>query len=185
MVDHLTSMGIQRWQRREITSPKITVNDLNVKEKGERKIEDQPTNKTSNFSVDLAAEVQGLSAYAAVSVRKNKWDEDSFWLWVVPQASLPAAQLQLLDKMVTATSSAWQGPSVADNYLEGNKLNLALEKNLTAIIILSEKVNWPALYEHPLYSKQQCLLASSLSELQSDVEKKRTTWHSLQQLMEK
>ena len=206
MVDHLSIMGIQRWQRRENSREIINGIDAETKGKVVDTVDHIASTAISDDAVDDARVVvnttvnvtkedaiihgqlkskQLLSAYAAISVRRNMNGEDAFWLWVVPQSTLPANELQLLDKIVTATGSSWQTSSLADNYLENNELTLFLQNNLTAIIVLAERIDWPEFYEHELYSKQQCLLSASLNDLLNEAEKKREMWHSLQQLMTK
>ena len=184
MVDHLSIMGIQRWQQRE--NPREVIGD-DAADDMPRVIVNTATNATKSDAIndDQLENKQLLSAYAAISVRRSSNGEDAFWLWVVPQSTLPANELQLLDKIVTATGSSWQTSSLADNYLENNELTLFLQNNLTAIIVLAERIDWPEFYEHELYSKQQCLLSASLNDLLNEVEKKREMWHSLQQLMTK
>ena len=202
MVDHLSIMGIQRWQQRE--NSREIINGINAETKGKavdtldhvastvisddaRVVVNTAVNVTEEDAVihGQLKNKQLLSAYAATSVRRNRNGEDAFWLWVVPQSTLPANELQLLDKIVTATGSSWQASSLADNYLENNELTLFLQNNLTAIIVLAERIDWPEFYEHELYSKQQCLLSASLNDLLNEAEKKREMWHSLQQLMTK
>ena len=202
MVDHLSIMGIQRWQQRENSREIINGIDAETKGKAVDTLDHVASTVISddarvvvNTAVNVTEEdavihgqlknKQLLSAYAAISVRRNMNGEDAFWLWVVPQSTLPANELQLLDKIVTATGSSWQASSLADNYLENNELTLFLQNNLTAIIVLAERIDWPEFYEHELYSKQQCLLSASLNDLLNEAEKKREMWHSLQQLMTK
>ena len=129
-----------------------------------------------------------ISAYAAHSCRVNDKAEQQHWLWVVPQARFASQELQLLDKIVTATESEWKNTSVADNYCSGLELSAILEKKVDAIVVFGMteqecQSRWPELIAHPIYRQKRCYLAASLQELLTDSGKKRIVWQNLQSFM--
>ena len=91
MVDLLQVMGIQRWEQRNVVAKKALTT-----------IETVASNKKE---IDTAANdkvIKSLSAYAACSVRLDAQGQQSRWLWVLPQSSLKAEELQLIDKIAVS-----------------------------------------------------------------------------------
>jgi len=172
MVDHLQVMGIQRWQQRNIAA-KQAVKSVEPFE-----------NKMKILNAVIDEEVaKNLSAYAACSLRLDTQGQQSRWLWVLPQSSLQAEELQLIDKMVAATSSQWEFDSIADSYLDPESLDKTLCQDLSAVIFLAAEISWTAFENHRLFSEKQFIYADSVKNLITQPDKKRQVWQDLQTLM--
>ena len=172
MIDHLQVMGIQRWQQRNVVAKKVLTTietvDCNKKE----------TDKVVNEEV-----FENLSAYTACSVRLDAQGQQSRWLWILPQTSLKAEELQLIDKMVAATGSKWEFASIADTYLEAESLDKTLNQELSAVIFLAKEFSWTVFEQHALFFEKQFIYADSAENLIAQPEKKRLVWQALQTLM--
>ena len=172
MVDHLQVMGIQRWEQRNVVAKKALTT-----------IETVASNKKE---IDTAANdkvIKSLSAYAACSVRLDAQGHQSRWLWVLPQSSLKAEELQLIDKIVAATGSQWEFASIADTYLESESLDKTLSQELSAVIFLATEFSWGLFEQHTLFFEKQFIYADSAENLLAQPEKKRLVWQALQTLM--
>ena len=194
MIDHLQVMGIQRWQQRKVVAKQMIENSVEVVKNAD---EQKTANGAVNFSiaepiiesvaepiVEKAKLTQAtLSAYAATSLRFDSQGQQCRWLWVLPQSSLNAEELKLIDKIVSATGSAWESSSIADSYLDADKLENTLVQNLSAVIFFASEVSWDAFEQHSLFSEKRFLYADSAKNLIDQPEKKRIVWQNLQTLM--
>lgn len=194
MIDHLQVMGIQRWQQRKVVAKQMIESSVEVVKNTDEK---KTANGAVNFSVvepivesvaeplvEKAEPTQApLSAYAATSLRLDSQDQQCRWLWVLPQSNLNAEELKLIDKIVSATGSAWESTSIADSYLDADKLEYTLEQNLSAVIFFASEVSWDAFEQHSLFSEKRFMYADSAKNLIDQPEKKRIVWQNLQTLM--
>ena len=186
MIDHLQVMGIQRWQQRKVVAKQTIESSVEVVKNTDEK---KTANGAVNFSVaeplvEKAEPTQApLSAYAATSLRLDSQDQQCRWLWVLPQSNLNAEELKLIDKIVSATGSAWESTSIADSYLDADKLEYTLEQNLSAVIFFASEVSWDAFEQHSLFSEKRFMYADSAKNLIDQPEKKRIVWQKLQTLM--
>ncbi len=208
MKDHLSLMGIQRWQLRSIsesTASKaievkaIELDQVQVLEGSKKEQVVQENTAVIDREVDKGVEQEVLasssisnedafSAYAATSLRMDAMGKESRWLWVVPQVTLPSGELQLLDKIVAATSSSWESSSLADSYLTKQQLDTELQKSLSAIVVLGhitrgDNDSWEQFFKHDAYMTKRFFIGVSLQEMNMDPDKKRLVWKSLQGLM--
>ena len=172
MIDRLHVMGIQRWQQRNVTAGQ-TLQTIETTSNKNEKIYTKANNAVS----------ENLSAYAASSLRLDSQGQQSRWLWVLPQFSLNAEELKLIDNMVAATGSQWEFTSIADTYLDTESLNKTLSQDLSAMIFLAQEVSWAAFEQHSLFSEKQYIYIDSAKNLIAHPERKRLAWQALQTLM--
>lgn len=174
MVDHLHNMGIQRWQRcnrKETSSSQIFPSE-------QKNTLDAINDENVNVDNSVA-----ISAYAAISLRKNEQGQQSRWLWVLPQSGLTADELQLIDKMIAATGAFWEDCSIADSYLQESKLDDMLNRDLKVVIFLASSLNWPTFERHELFMQKKFVYANSANHLLTHPQEKRLVWQKLQRLM--
>lgn len=178
MVDHLSLMGIQRWHQRKSLDAVDPIGDHPKVEADSHSLD----NKVRE--VDSTTASEGVSAYAAISVRRNAYGEQRRWLWMTPQPTLSANERQLIDRMVVATESQWESVGIADNYFDRDELERFLQEDIAALVVLSNDVSWEAITSHKLFLEERYIMGFSLSDLQSGNENKKEIWRQLQRLME-
>ena len=172
MVDRLQVMGIQRWQQRNVTV-KQTSQTVETAASKNKKLDTIANNEVT----------ESLFAYAASSLRLDVQGQQSRWLWVLPQSSLNAEELQLIDNMVAATGSQWEFDSIADTYIDAAGLNKTLDQDLSAVIFLAQEISWTVFEQHSLFSDKRFVYVDSVKNLIAQPERKRLAWQALQTLM--
>lgn len=203
MTDHLSIMGVQRWQQRNKSNTanavtaktNTTASNLLFSSPENSRQLNEPLNKSKNIesnafvakSLVEATATEKFSAYAATSTRSDSSGQIKRWLWVLPQSAFPGQEIQLLDKILSATGSNWESSPLADNYLNETAIADVLTNNISALIILSDESTSNAFKDvfenHQLLDVDNYVVTGFLGSMLTNLEEKQSVWKKLKQIM--